>query len=517
MHYTMVTPLPARRPRGMVALAAAAVLFSACRENLVRPPREPVRAPVLIFITPSEVPQTAAAVNLTVIGENFTDSSVVRFNGADRPTTFVSPTELRAALGVAQLQEPGTSLITVYTPPLGGGESGTALFVVTAVSAGPDSAPIPRITRLLPSEATQSDPTTRLIIYGSGFAERTVVRWNGVDLPTYYSKDTRIVALVGSELLQAPGPAGITVYTSPPRGGVSAPHPFAVIEAAPGHPQAWDILTVPVADAPRFVAVAPNGVAYAARASTDSILQVDVATGRNLGSFPAGRGPGDFALAAAGTTLWITSAADSSLVAVDVGSSATRRLPLPAAPRRILAGDAALFVSTADARLMRIDPASGAVLATTTLGAPGEGMLLSADGARLWVASGNQVAELAGADLALVRSVTLESPVHELAAGGGGATLYVATESQVEILAAATLARQEPLPLEGAFGIALTPDGTQLWVTQPDQGRATVYDVAGRRVLGIIYTQGIPRQVRFSADGLAAIVASEGGAVLVIR
>lgn len=500
----------------MMALAAAAALFSACRENLVRPPRGPVLAPVLIYVTPSQVPQTAVAVNLTVIGENFTDSSVVRFNGADRPTTFVSPTELRAALGVAELQEPGTSLISVYTPPLGGGESGTALFVVTAVAAGPDSAPIPRITQLLPSEATQADRTTRLIIYGTGFAERTVVRWNGVDLPTYFSKDTRIVALVGSERLLAPGPASVTVYTGPPRGGASAPHPFAVIEASPGHPQAWDIMTVPVADAPRYVVVAPNGIAYAARASTDSILQVDVATGRNLGSFRAGRRPGDFALTAAGTTLWITSAADSSLVAVDVGTSATRRLPLPAIPRRILATDAALFVSTEGAGLLRVDPSSGAVLAAATLNAPGEGMLLSSDGTRLWVAAGKRLVELAGADLSEVRSITFESRVHELAAGDGG-TLYVATDAAVEIVAAATLSRAEPLALEGGFGIALTPDGTQLWVSHPDFGRITVYDVAGRRVLGIVYTQGIPRQVRFSADGMAAIVASEGGAVLVIR
>lgn len=517
MHYTTVTSFRAPSPRGLVVLAAAAVLFAACRENLVRPPKGPVLAPVLIYVTPSQVPQTAVAVTLTVIGENFTDSSVVRFNGAGRPTTFVSPTELRAALGVAELQEPGTSLISVYTPPLGGGESATALFVVTAVAAGPDSAPMPRVTRLLPSEATQSDPTTRLIIYGTGFAERTVVRWNGVDLPTYFSKDTRIVALISGELLQTPGPADITVYTGPPRGGASAPHPFAVIEAAPGHPQAWDILTVPVADAPRYVAVAPNGIAYAERSSTDSILQIDVATGRYLGSFRAGRRPGHFALTPAGTTLWVTSAADSSVVAVDVGTSATRRLPLAAVPRRILATQAALFVSTTDARLLRVDPESGAVLATAILGAPGEGMLLSADGTRLWVAAGNQVVELAGANLALVRSVTLESPVRELAGTGDGATLYVATETAVEIVAAATLSRQEALALDGAFGIALTPDGTQLWVTQPEQGRTTVYDVAGRRVLGVVYTQGLPRQVRFSADGMAAIVANEGGAVLVIR
>jgi uncharacterized protein (TIGR03437 family) len=70
-----------------------------------------------------------AARTLTVYGRNFLSNSVVRWNGADRATTFVSDMELRVAipatdLAVANL---GTAKVTVFNPAstanLGGGSS----------------------------------------------------------------------------------------------------------------------------------------------------------------------------------------------------------------------------------------------------------------------------------------------------------------------------------------------------------------------------------------------------------
>lgn len=54
--------------------------------------------------------------SLAVDGTNFVDGSVVRWNGADRPTTFRSPTRLVAAISTEDAAAAGTAQITVRNP-----------------------------------------------------------------------------------------------------------------------------------------------------------------------------------------------------------------------------------------------------------------------------------------------------------------------------------------------------------------------------------------------------------------
>jgi hypothetical protein len=60
----------------------------------VPPPEQPA-PPTLASLNPATaVCGDAADVTLTVNGEGFTDTSVIRFNGYDEPTTFVSENSL---------------------------------------------------------------------------------------------------------------------------------------------------------------------------------------------------------------------------------------------------------------------------------------------------------------------------------------------------------------------------------------------------------------------------------------
>jgi predicted outer membrane repeat protein len=58
----------------------------------------------------------AAAFTLTLEGSGFAANSVVRWNGADRPTTFVSTTRLTAAIAQADVETVGDVPVTVYNP-----------------------------------------------------------------------------------------------------------------------------------------------------------------------------------------------------------------------------------------------------------------------------------------------------------------------------------------------------------------------------------------------------------------
>src|SRR5205807_2636564 len=72
----------------------------------------------------------APAFTLTIIGTNFVGGSVVRWNGADRATTYVSPTQLTAVIPAADLVTAGTARVTVFNPSPGGGTSNAVSLVV---------------------------------------------------------------------------------------------------------------------------------------------------------------------------------------------------------------------------------------------------------------------------------------------------------------------------------------------------------------------------------------------------
>ena len=90
-------------------------------------------APTLTSLSPSSVVAGGPAFMLTVTGTNFVNSSVVRWNGNDRPTTFVSSTQLTAAISAMDIAAAGNASVNVFTPSPGGGLS-TALNV--AITCG---------------------------------------------------------------------------------------------------------------------------------------------------------------------------------------------------------------------------------------------------------------------------------------------------------------------------------------------------------------------------------------------
>jgi hypothetical protein len=69
---------------------------------------------------------------LTVTGTNFVGSSVVRWSGANRATTYVSPTQLTASIPATDLATAGTAAVTVFNPAPGGGTSNAQTFTISA-------------------------------------------------------------------------------------------------------------------------------------------------------------------------------------------------------------------------------------------------------------------------------------------------------------------------------------------------------------------------------------------------
>jgi 6-phosphogluconolactonase (cycloisomerase 2 family) len=103
--------------------------------------------PSLNSIFPSCVPAGEQFINsinnqLTASGLNFDASSVLRWNGADRPTTLDPDSMdeiLIAQISASDIASAGTATVTVFNPAPGGGTSNSLTFTTMTGSANPQS------------------------------------------------------------------------------------------------------------------------------------------------------------------------------------------------------------------------------------------------------------------------------------------------------------------------------------------------------------------------------------------
>lgn len=101
------------------------------------PPVPAANAPVITLLSPSSAIAGAAAFTLTVNGSNFDPAAQIQFNGAARSTTFISSTQLLAAINAADVAAAGTAIITVANPANNGGTSaGSTFFIGTTGGNG---------------------------------------------------------------------------------------------------------------------------------------------------------------------------------------------------------------------------------------------------------------------------------------------------------------------------------------------------------------------------------------------
>jgi hypothetical protein len=87
--------------------------------------------PQIATLTPANALAGDTTFTLRVQGGGFTAASMVRWNGGERPTTYVSAGELTARIGTPDIAGAGNASVTVFNPPPGGGSSPGVTFVVT--------------------------------------------------------------------------------------------------------------------------------------------------------------------------------------------------------------------------------------------------------------------------------------------------------------------------------------------------------------------------------------------------
>ena len=188
--------------------------------------------PTITAIAPDSAVAGGAAFALTITGTNFVAASVVNFGGWPVATTFVSSTQLTAAIPAADIAATGTPAVTV-TNPAPSGTSKPINFSITGSTSGSG----PSIQLLAPNCIPAGEPSFQLeVVSGSNFVANSVVRWNGSDQPTTMNAVNGLLAQIPASDIAAVGTASVTVF-SPGSGGGSSNALTFTINSGADYPQ----------------------------------------------------------------------------------------------------------------------------------------------------------------------------------------------------------------------------------------------------------------------------------------
>jgi DNA-binding beta-propeller fold protein YncE len=168
-------------------------------------------APVATAVLPASRPAGATNVTLNVSGIDFTPNSVVRVNGAARPTTFINSTLLTVNLPDGDLASAGQLDITVFTPAPGGGNSNAVKFTVLA----PGAQAVPAIESISVLGLLAGGNGLNITVKGQDFAGGAAVLFNGQTRPTTFVSPNELQATLSAADLAAVGPVVIAVSNQP--------------------------------------------------------------------------------------------------------------------------------------------------------------------------------------------------------------------------------------------------------------------------------------------------------------
>ncbi|HUF26271.1 MAG TPA: YncE family protein [Gemmatimonadaceae bacterium] len=237
-----------------------------------------------------------------------------------------------------------------------------------------------------------------------------------------------------------------------------------------------------------------------------------------------GEAPAHVAVIRQGTRAYTTNQFGNSVSVVNTSTQQTiATVPLSGGGFNVLvrpAGDR-VYATTAGGQLHVIDAQTNASITQISVGVAANGLAYHAGSNTLYVASrdADQITAVNAANNTVTRTYAVGEMPQRIAVSLDNTELYVATEVVgLEVLDLATGSRTAvPGVSDLAVGLALSPDGVQIYVTHPPRGLVTIVDRAGRTVVRTLANMGSPRNVAFDFLGATAIITDESNRVIFVR
>ncbi|QWP76111.1 gluconolaconase [Lysobacter sp. K5869] len=234
---------------------------------------------------------------------------------------------------------------------------------------------------------------------------------------------------------------------------------------------------------------AVSGELLVGNKAADTVWRLSLDDGRKLGEFPTHKAPHEIVVAPDGKTALVANygdrdAAGTTLSVLDLRGDAPPRIVdlgrhgRPHGLRFLPGGREALATTEASQHLLRIDVASGKIVADIPLG-EGKGHMVA-------VAADGKSAFVTKVDRGTVSRIDLTSnrKLEEVEAG------------------------------KGAEGVAVRPGSGEVWVSNREAGTVTVHQPKTLAILRTLPSPGFPIRVAFTPDGRWALVSNARAATL---
>jgi DNA-binding beta-propeller fold protein YncE len=290
----------------------------------------------------------------------------------------------------------------------------------------------------------------------------------------------------------------------------------------PAHPLGEHADSVFLGLRPYGVAVTQSDIALVTQLDGARVSRARLIPPALTGAVAVGDVPTGIAIDPAGTTALVTNQHDFTVGIVDVASG-TQVKTLSAASNTFRAiinstGNKA-YVTQASGVILGIDMQTRTIIGTVASVAMANGIALSGDTLLIVTSVAGQIAYIDTRTLTETKRIASSGTLQDVVLSPGGNEFYVAIESgpAIEVRSVATGALTGAIFVGvGTFGLAMTPDGSQLWATSPGSGLVKAIDLSTRQVVGTM-PAFMPRRVAFNRLGTVAVVSDESGWVYFIQ
>ncbi len=160
-------------------------------------------SPSVLNLSPAAKAAGSPAFLLTIKGQNFTAGSTVRWNGSNRSTTFVSPSQLESTLSAGDVASAQNAFVTVMNPN-GNFSVGKGFSVYSADAS-------PTLTQVIPGTTPAPRQTFFLRLEGNQFLPGCVAQWNGQNRSTLFINNQRLAIFISFQDAAKAGTASLTV------------------------------------------------------------------------------------------------------------------------------------------------------------------------------------------------------------------------------------------------------------------------------------------------------------------
>jgi len=235
-------------PVGRAGFAVADYLDNAVLlfASVASPSGNPV--PSISNLSPANAIEQSGAFTLTVNGSNFVSSTTVSFNGQTEPTTFVSASQVTAAIPASAIQTSGNVVVQAVSPAPGGGESSSVFGILLLA---------PTISAISPSSAILGSPGFTLTITGTNFVNGSTVNFNASSRAATFINSTQLTVTVMASDVQNQGSVNISVT-----------NPFAVNDGGGGSSASLALSVLPTNTQPAIASLFPSGALVGGAAFT---------------------------------------------------------------------------------------------------------------------------------------------------------------------------------------------------------------------------------------------------------